>query len=317
MKNMDYSQAPLRTEEKGKKKVKDKKLHGIKKKISKFEQEYASKSGHKPSLSDKMNNKDIKKLISEKVKIETSIQIKNEKKELKHNKKDFVNFGELFGYPENLEDATGLYEKYRIQMKRMARRSSSVISWESQSDLETIPEDRDIPLTLASPPQRIILKVTLNGGSKEDKREYAATTSTPDTGQNDGSTIGAHISMEELLAIQEQCKVERDAQRKLVKQFEREFEKETGRELTEKEKETRKENYEEYKKTKGKVRLIDALLNKMFDNHGIDSKNVREYGDCPLSVMINCYYCIDSIKFVCKHYIVKGDWSFFCRLYGK
>lgn len=267
MKSMDFNQAHQEGKRKDKK-GKDKKLHGTKRKIGKIEQEYAAKTGHKPTLTEKMNNKEVKKLMSEKGRVDPGV---NERRDVKNNKKDFVNFGESFRYPENLENIDGLYEKYRIQMKRMARRSSSVISWDSASDLQTIPEDRDIPLTLASPPERIILKVSMSSGCKEVKKEYR---DIGQNGQNDGSIVGAHVSLEELLDIQEQYKMERHAQRKLVKLSQKELEKGTGIELSVQGKEAEK-TYEEYKKTKGKVRLIDALLNKMFDNDGTESKNDR------------------------------------------
>merc|ERR1712223_679534 len=67
-----------------------------------------------------------------------------------------LQFEHLFGHPESVEEkALGkdVYDRYR-SVKRYVRRSSSIRS-KDPLELETIPEDLEMPLTLASPQHRI------------------------------------------------------------------------------------------------------------------------------------------------------------------
>ena len=63
-----------------------------------------------------------------------------------------LQFEHLFGHPETSEEkdmVKDVYDRYR-SVKRHVRRSSSIRS-KDPLELETIPEDLEIPLTLASP----------------------------------------------------------------------------------------------------------------------------------------------------------------------
>jgi hypothetical protein len=76
--------------------------------------------------------------------------------QLLHEKVDLqsalLQFEHLFGHPETQEEKSlvkDVYDRYR-SVKRHIRRSSSIRS-KDPLELETIPEDLEIPLTLASP----------------------------------------------------------------------------------------------------------------------------------------------------------------------
>ena len=63
-----------------------------------------------------------------------------------------LQFEHLFGHPETTEEKSlvkDVYDRYR-SVKRYVRRSSSIRS-KDPLELETIPEDLEMPLTLASP----------------------------------------------------------------------------------------------------------------------------------------------------------------------
>ena len=63
-----------------------------------------------------------------------------------------LQFEHLFGHPESIEEKAlvkDVYDRYR-SVKRYVRRSSSIRS-KDPLELETIPEDLEMPLTLASP----------------------------------------------------------------------------------------------------------------------------------------------------------------------
>ena len=63
-----------------------------------------------------------------------------------------LQFEDLFGHPETNDEKVlvkDVYDRYR-SVKRHIRRSSSIRS-KDPLELETIPEDLEMPLTLASP----------------------------------------------------------------------------------------------------------------------------------------------------------------------
>ena len=85
--------------------------------------------------------------------------------QLLHEKVDLqsalLQFEHLFGHPETQEEKAlvkDVYDRYR-SVKRHIRRSSSIRS-KDPLELETIPEDLEIPLTLASP-QVLYFKINI------------------------------------------------------------------------------------------------------------------------------------------------------------
>merc|ERR1719433_899332 len=97
----------------------------------------------RPSDLDLMS---IEQIIDEKLDIQTLL----------------LDFERIHGHPETKEEKEAmkeLYERYRA-LKMMVKRSQSARSRQVSSDLVSIPEDESLPLTLASPPHRIVLSLS-------------------------------------------------------------------------------------------------------------------------------------------------------------
>ena len=97
----------------------------------------------RPSDLDLMS---IEQIIDEKLDIQTLL----------------LDFERIHGHPETKEEKEAmkeLYERYRA-LKMIVRRSQSARSRQVSSDLVSIPEDESLPLTLASPPHRIVLSLS-------------------------------------------------------------------------------------------------------------------------------------------------------------
>ena len=71
------------------------------------------------------------------------------------------------------------------------------------------------------------------------------------------------IFREELIEIQKKVKEEKKLHRRVVKEFEEQFQNQTGRKVTREDKEPIEHTCQLYKNTKSKLKLIDALLSKM------------------------------------------------------
>ncbi len=201
----------------------------------------------------------------------------------------------------------GLYDRYRT-VKRLVRRSSA--KSDQQNELETIPEDEAIPLTLASPQHRINIEVSSApdadsatesavadplptstpgaGALKRNKTHLAnldalssvATTAGGDDSddgsggdQQDGSSAEESLhslSRYELLEVLRRTREEKKFYRKSVKAREDKFQRETGKKRLLKEERWCEEgvrHYQLYKRSKAKVKLIDALLSKKPGEH--------------------------------------------------
>ena len=76
-----------------------------------------------------------------------------------------LDFEKNHGHPETKDEKEamkGLYDRYR-SLKMLVNRSNSARSRQTWSDLVPIPEDSSLPLTLASPPHRLVLALSSPG----------------------------------------------------------------------------------------------------------------------------------------------------------
>ena len=184
-----------------------------------------------------------------------------------------------------------LYDRYR-KVKRLVRRSSA--KSEQQLELETIPEDEAIPLTLASPQYRINIELT-----KIDSKQEAAPSngaeafvgSKGDMVREDDDSVGAScgddeddevasngnvvdseeslhsLSRYELLEILRRTREEKRRYRKTAK--EREAAAVSSATAASKAKAAGDEvakYHQLYKRSKAKIKLIDALLSKKVEH---------------------------------------------------
>lgn len=201
-------------------------------------------------------------------------QIFDEKKEMQLK---LLEFEKEHGHPEGKEEkdlTKALYDRYRM-VKRIARRSSSALSREALTELETIPENDEIPLTLASPTYRIILEVPSSNCASPSSKILGLDTTIPSNkhdmdlpnftshASNVINDSWHHMSRYELLEIQSKVREEKKNYRRSVKDFEKLFVAQTGRHVSREDKEPIENTYKLYKITKSKLKLIDALLSKM------------------------------------------------------
>lgn len=226
----------------------------------------------------------------------TSDQLYTEKVDIQSA---LLQFEKLFGHPETEEEKSltkEIYDRYRT-VRRLVRRSSTRGSKEQQ-ELETIPEDEAISLTMASPQQRINIEVDnssqssaesssastdeLSCENKTCKRDnckkrvpnsiacegFIKLKSTEiavcQTSAKNEENLHA-MSRYELFQVMKKTKEDKKYFRRKVKEKEEEFKRETGRRLLKEDRDDSENVYRQYKNAKAKVKLIDALLNKTVD----------------------------------------------------
>lgn len=200
-----------------------------------------------------------------------------------------LQFEHLFGHPETTEEKSlvkDVYDRYR-SVKRYVRRSSSIRS-KDPLELETIPEDLEMPLTLASPQHRINIEthasrcvdinilvedeeltskvkrmdgmpVSSDIKNSANKNELVATATTI---QDVEANLHA-MSRFELLAVQKRAKEEKKIYRRAIKEKEERILAQRGiKRLPKAERDSGEAIYGGYKLAKAKIKLIDALLAK-------------------------------------------------------
>jgi len=172
------------------------------------------------------------------------------------------------GHPESREEKDemkDIYERYR-NVKRLARRSSSAKSRETSSELVPIPEEEAVSLTLASPAHRITLEVpsllTLRQGASMLSRHDMDLPDIESNKHREDEHWHA-MSRADLGDIQRKVREEKRKLRRTVKEFEETFRSKTGRKLQKEDREPLESTYANYKNTKSKLKLIDALMSKL------------------------------------------------------
>lgn len=157
-----------------------------------------------------------------------------------------------------------------------------------QQELETIPEDEALPLTLASPPHRIKLEVNSNNEAEVDGSASNATKSKKvekalhegfirmktrdldlpeEEAGDDIDEQNLHsMSRYELLQLLRRLREEKRGYRKRMKEMEESFYRENGRRLLKEDRDHSENIYALYKNSKAKIKLIDALLSKDTSN---------------------------------------------------
>ena len=188
-----------------------------------------------------------------------------------------------------------LYDRYR-KVKRLVRRSSA--KSEQQLELETIPEDEAIPLTLASPQYRINIELTKIDSKQEAASPTAAESFVGSTGDivredddsvdpscgddedddvasnGNESAVAADseeslhsLSRYELLEILRRTREEKRFYRKTAKEKEAAAVSSTSAASKMKAAGDEVGKYHQlYKRSKAKIKLIDALLSKRVDH---------------------------------------------------
>jgi len=202
-------------------------------------------------------------------------QLLQEKFDIQHV---LLEYEHLFGHPisDQERDLTKcIYDRYRM-VKRQFRRSNSLRSKDSL-ELTTIPEDLEVPMTLATPQHRINIEVsTLDMQSKDSKKlsdgiqqSLRHTMDMPcfDTSSTESTMhkLEANLhsmSRYELLQVQRKTREEKKQYRRAVKEKEDRMLAETGMKRMPKGQRIDDSTYNMYKHCKNKLKLIEALLSK-------------------------------------------------------
>lgn len=142
-------------------------------------------------------------------------------------------------------------------------------------ELQTIPEDLELPLTLASPQNRINIEITpanVKSGEKGKDMMNHSSLKDMDMPSFDSSDSSRGLNLEdgnlhsmsrlELLRVQRRTREEKKRYRRAIKEKEEKVLKETGRKRIPKGEKVDESMHALYKLSKAKLKLIEALLSK-------------------------------------------------------
>nr|CAD7395026.1 unnamed protein product [Timema cristinae] len=287
------------------------------KKLKNYEEEFELKNGYRPSHSDKMTNKDIKKMYAELNKLQklqkelkclkgepkttmdqaleklehsyshgpqpTSIEdmlheVEKHLAEKRHSsgrpedldklnheqlleeklsvQKALLYLENIFGRPVLREDrdlVRPLYNRYRL-LKRLVIRSGPSKLKDSISELATILEHETMDFT-SSPPSL----------TAQESAEDPQLSPFPEQGSVSSESLWVNLHslpLSELLTQQRTTREEKKRLRRMLHEFEYEFQQDTGRKLKREDRVPMENVYDSYKKAKAKLRLLDALVAK-------------------------------------------------------
>lgn len=122
-------------------------------------------------------------------------------------------------------------------------------------ELQTIHEDETMDFVSSPPPAQL---------TETDSEKTPQTTTSTDSDTDTSISENLHsLNREELIEQQKIATEEKKRLRRCLKQFEMDVEMKTGRKVQKDDKLPMEGVYMSYKKTKAKLRLLDALLNKL------------------------------------------------------
>ncbi|KAF4522955.1 hypothetical protein B566_EDAN009545 [Ephemera danica] len=173
--------------------------------------------------------------------------------------KALLHLESLHGRPASRTDrdlVRPLYDRYR-SLKRLVVRSGGSKLRDSMSELATILEHEamDFVATPEAP------------NTTAEAADTAGTAELPESGVTDDETpvISENLHalpISELLTRQQEARDEKKRLRRALREFEEEFQRDTGRRLQREDREPRQQEYMSYKQAKAKLRLLEALLAK-------------------------------------------------------
>nr|CAD7400527.1 unnamed protein product [Timema poppensis] len=298
-------------------KLVSKRISNLKKKLKNYEEEFELKNGYRPSHSDKMTNKDIKKMYAELNKLQklqkeikclkgepkttmdqaleklansyshglqpTSIEdmlheVEKHLAEKRHSsgrpedldklnheqlleeklsvQKALLYLENIFGRPVLREDrdlVRPLYNRYRL-LKRLVIRSGPSKLKDSISELATILEHETMDFT-SSPPSLTV----------QESAEDPQLSPFPEQGSVSSESLWVNLHslpLSELLTQQRTTREDKKRLRRMLHEFEYDFQQDTGRKLKREDRIPMENVYDSYKKAKAKLRLLDALVAK-------------------------------------------------------
>nr|CAD7425741.1 unnamed protein product [Timema monikensis] len=162
----------------------------------------------------------------------------------------------IFGRPVLREDrdlVRPLYNRYRL-LKRLVIRSGPSKLKDSISELATILEHETMDFT-SSPPSL----------TAQESAEDPQLSPFPEQGSVSSESLWVNLHslpLSELLTQQRTTREEKKRLRRMLHEFEYEFQQDTGRKLKREDRIPMENVYDSYKKAKAKLRLLDALVAK-------------------------------------------------------
>ncbi|KAF5269190.1 hypothetical protein FQR65_LT02491 [Abscondita terminalis] len=192
-----------------------------------------------------------KRIISERgldIDVMTNDQIIDEKVAVQ---KALLYLESLHGRPSTREDrdlVRPLYDRYRTLKRMMAKIS---LSNSAVNELATIHEHETMDFVSSTP----------QTSETETDKMYPSGSTDSDTDISLGESFHT-LSLSELLQQQHEMNEEKKKLRRSLKEFENEIQTKTGRKLQKDDKILMSAVYNSYKRTKAKLRLLDALIAK-------------------------------------------------------
>lgn len=191
----------------------------------------------------------------------------------------------IHGRPKTREDrdlARPLYDRYR-QCKRNVLRTGSR-GKDNMGDLDTIVEGETMDFTLASPQHHGSSSVCTDTEDNEDPGDFTTPTTDEESallspagppepyitldkeGEKSRSSIPLgdlhSLPLHELKERKKEAKDEKKSLRRALKDFEEQFERDFGRKVQKEDRGPLEQTYLDYKHSKAKLRLLEALLSK-------------------------------------------------------
>lgn len=172
----------------------------------------------------------------------------------------------IFGRPGTKEErdiARPLYDRYRI-LKRLVNRNSSLSGPCGGPELPTILENEALAFpTSTTPSTDISPPSTTTSVLQSPSSDDTSTSTSIDTTFSVTENNKLHsMSIEQLWKHYDSIKEEKKQLRRVIKEFEHNFEEKNCRKILKSDRKSLEETYELYKEKKAKLRLLEALLKK-------------------------------------------------------
>uniref|UniRef100_A0AAX7V8A0 FAM13A-like domain-containing protein n=1 Tax=Astatotilapia calliptera TaxID=8154 RepID=A0AAX7V8A0_ASTCA len=239
-------------------------IQTLKKKVRRFEDQFEQEMNYKPSHNDKYSNPEMIRVMGELAKARK--QLKGDGRRLGSGSASVVGAGCSHGTKQEKNLVKPLYDRYQmIKHLLCASPTISTIEEEDGSDEDCVSslavDELPVP-----PPRRPAQPAA--GEEDSDRDSDPAFVSPLDevkaVRQQDAlTTANLHeASRSQLLDCLRETRAEKKARRKVLKEFEDEFYRQTGRICQKEDRTPMKEEYQEYKQLKAKLRLLEVLLSK-------------------------------------------------------
>uniref|UniRef100_A0A3B5L1A0 FAM13A-like domain-containing protein n=1 Tax=Xiphophorus couchianus TaxID=32473 RepID=A0A3B5L1A0_9TELE len=250
-------------------------IQSLKKRVRRFEDQFEQEMNYKPSHNDKYSNPEMIRVMSELAKARKQLkemfaaptetlpssQIPNEQGVSEVDHLLFI----LQGTKQEKNLVKPLYDRYQM-IKRLLCASPTITTIEEEegSDEESL---TSVVSDVLVPPS---CRATWPAANEEDSDRdsdpaFVSPIDEVKAVRQHGALTTANLheaSRSQLLECLRQTRAEKKIRRKVLREFEDEFYRQTGRVCQKEDRTPIKEEYQEYKQLKAKLRLLEVLLSK-------------------------------------------------------